>query len=269
MDIFTHIVSGLAASTMVVAFTKDRTATVSRILGAGALGGAFPDIDTISLWSKFDIIIGEGLGLAHPGKEIYFAKFWYSHHAFFHSITAAVMVGFIFGCLAFLNHITQWQQKKETFSDFFKINRPVYLAFVLGCLAHITGDLFTPPGTWGGVRLFYPLEVYVGGMGCIWWWNNYDIFFIICTGTLLNLILISIVTKHYRRIRIMTAVIATLIIFGVWYEGATRTNGYACAENVHTYQQLEQKSKEEQQRILGEKLYQIVEKFDDWLAINF
>ena len=269
MDILTHIVSGVAASTVVAALSKSKVIPLNRIFAVGALGGAFPDIDAITLWSKFDAIIGEGFGLTHTGKEIYFGKFWYSHHAFFHSIAAAVLAGFLFGSLVYLYRWILLQQRKESFGYFFKTNLSVFLAFVLGCMAHIAGDLITPASEWGGVRLFFPHAAYIGGWGKIWWWNNYDIFLIISAGALLNSILLSLVVKNYRRIRMMALLIAAMVFFGVWRQVTTRTTDYAYTGDTGKFQQLEQKSKEEQQRILGEKLYKKMEKLDGWLKFNF
>ncbi|MDR1172309.1 MAG: metal-dependent hydrolase [Bacteroidales bacterium] len=268
MDILTHIISGVAASSVVAASTKSKI-PAPRILAVGALGGAFPDIDAISLWSKFDSTIGKWFGLTHTGKEIYFGKFWYSHHGFFHSIAAAIMIGFLLGCLAYLYHWLQWQRQRDPFTRFFKTNSTLYLIFVLGCLAHVAGDLITPASVWGGVRLFCPHAGYAGGQGSVWWWNNYDIFLIIATGTLLNILLI-VVAKHIRfRTGVISFLVALLILAGVWRQAAARQTDYAYTGHTGQYQQLEQKSRKEQQRILGPKLYRIMERFDNWLIINF
>jgi hypothetical protein len=268
MDLLTHIISGIAVSS-VVASTNSKIIPAPRILAVGALGGAFPDIDAISLWSRFDATIGKWFGLAHTGREIYSGKFWYSHHGFFHSIAAAVMVGFLLGCLAYLYHRLRWQRQRDPFSRYLKTGLPVYLVFVLGCLAHVAGDLITPASVWGGARLFWPYAGYTGGWGNVWWWNNYDIFLIISAGTCLNILLIA-VAKHIRfRPGIIAIFVVLHILVGVWRQAATRQTDYAYTGNTGQYQQLEEKSKTEQQRILGPKLYRAMDRFDHWLIINF
>jgi membrane-bound metal-dependent hydrolase YbcI (DUF457 family) len=268
MDLLTHIISGIAAGSVVAASIKSKTVSVPRMLAVGALGGAFPDIDAVSLWSKFDATIGQWFGLAHTGREIYFGKLWYSHHGFCHSIAAAIIVGCLPGCLACLYHRLRGQRQKGAFTRFFKTNWPLYPVFVLGCMAHAAGDLITPASVWGGVRLFWPFPVYIGGWGNVWWWNNYDIFLIISAGALFNILLI-VIAEHVRlRAGLISLTVVLLILAGVWRQAATRQTGYAYTGHTSRYQQLERKSKQEQ-HILGTKLYRVMERFDQWLIINF
>ncbi len=268
MDILTHIVSGVAVGSVVAAFAASKPVSMKRIFAAGALGGAFPDIDAISLWSKFDTTIGKWLGLAHNGKDIYFGKFWYSHHGFFHSIAAAIIVGFLIGCGIYFY---RWMrmQRENPFLIFFRENLPVYLAFVLGCLAHAAGDFLTPASAWGGVRLLWPLTDYVGGWGKVWWWNNYDVFLIISGCALLNIILILSANFIRFRVNIITLVVFLLAFAGVWRQVETRNTSYAYAGHTKKYNQLEEKSKEEQRHILGTKAYRAMTHFDEWLPLNF
>ena len=44
MDILTHIFSGVAGATVIASFSKN-TSSRLKILVAGSVGGAFPDID--------------------------------------------------------------------------------------------------------------------------------------------------------------------------------------------------------------------------------
>ncbi|GHS99442.1 hypothetical protein FACS189421_09900 [Bacteroidia bacterium] len=92
MDILTHICSGIAGATVIAAFVYKHPVKRLKVLAAGAIGGAFPDIDTISMWSRFDSTFGRLLGLSHTGKVIYGEKYWYSHHAFFHSIPNLISI---------------------------------------------------------------------------------------------------------------------------------------------------------------------------------
>jgi len=269
MDILTHIISGVAVSSVVVAFVTPKKIQISRIFSAGTLGGAFPDIDAISLCSKFDATIGKWFDLTYTGNKIYYGNFWYSHHAFFHSIAAAIIAGFLFGCLAYLYHCIRWQEQKDFFRQFFKINTSVYLAFVLGALAHVAGDLLTPASAWGGVQLFWPYTGYLGGFGNIWWWNNYDIFLIVFIGTLVNIVLITVAKHLHIRVGIATLLITLIVLFGVWRQATTRNIDYAYTGHTRQFQLLERKSKEEQQRILGPKVYRAMEIVDNWLPFNF
>ena len=226
MDILTHIVSGVVVSSVVAAFAKPKKLPTRRFITAGILGGVFPDIDTFSLWSRFDATVGKWLELAHSGNEIYYGKFWYSHHAFFHSITAIVIVGFIWGCVDFLYYRIRWQQT-DSWDHFFKTNILMYLSFVLGGLAHVVCDMLTPASVWGGVQLFWPYNGYIGGLGKIWWWNNYDIFLIISAGALLNLVLISVAEHLFFRARVITVVITLFVFAAVWRQASTRNTDYA------------------------------------------
>jgi hypothetical protein len=269
MDFLTHIVSGIAASSVIAASTASKHIGAPRILAVGALGGALPDIDAISLWSKFDATIGKWFGLAHTGGEIYSAKFWYSHHAFFHSITAAILIGFLLGCLAYLFHYARRKHERSPFGVFMKTNLPVYLAFVAGCLAHAAGDLITPASTWGGVCLFWPFPVYVGGWGNVWWWNNYDLFLIISVGALLSVVLVALGRYLSIRMDAISILVAFLLLASVWRQTTTRKYDYAYDGYTRKYAQMEQKSKLEQQRVLHPKIYRAMECVDNWLVIHF
>ena len=269
MDILTHIVSGFGASAVVAAFANPKNLRKKRILAAGALGGAFPEIDVISLWSKFDATLGKWFGLAHKGNEIYYGKFWYSHHAFFHSIAGAVITGLLLMCLAYVYHCIRWKEQRERLYQFYSDNISVYHGFVLGCLVHVAGDLLTPASVWGGVQLFWPYAGYFGGFGKIWWWNNYDIFLIVLTGTLLNMVLIIFSRYLYVRAGMLTLLVALLVLTGVWLQAVTRKTDYSYSGHTRQYQLLERKSKEEQQRILNPKVYHVMENVDNSLPFNF
>lgn len=91
MDILIHAFSGLAVGTVVSSFAdvgcKERAGII--LLSGGA--AAMPDIDAVSLWSQFDSTIGPFFNLTEPGKKIYSAQYWYSHHGLMHSAAAALM----------------------------------------------------------------------------------------------------------------------------------------------------------------------------------
>ncbi|MDR2037151.1 MAG: metal-dependent hydrolase [Bacteroidales bacterium] len=266
MDILTHIVTGAAVGTVIAAF-RPKFNSVGHIILSGAVGGAFPDIDAISLWSKFDITIGKFLGLVHSGKEIYFGKFWYSHHGFFHSLVAAVIAGFLIGCFIYVYRRLMMRQEKS-FPVFFKNHIPVFLAFILGAVAHAFEDMLTPASVWGGVRFLWPLDEYTGGWGKIWWWNNYDIFLVVFFSWLLGTWLIY--SSRFARFRIY--IIMAMIVLscsGIYHQVNTRKTDYAYTGHTMNYARLEEKSKSEQQRILGKKIYRLMARFDNFLPFNF
>jgi membrane-bound metal-dependent hydrolase YbcI (DUF457 family) len=268
MDILTHVVSGIAVSSVIAGFSAPKSAPARRIIAAGAVGGAFPDIDAISLWSKFDVTAGKLLGLAHSGKDIYFGKFWYSHHGFFHSLGAAVIAGFIIGASVFLFRRMRRKNTKP-FPCYLKDNLPVYMAFVAGCTIHALGDMFTPASVWGGVRFFWPLQDYAGGWGKIWWWNNYDIFLLLCVCSLINILLIILANFVRFRVNIVVFLVFLFTSTGVYYQANRRKTNYAYTGHTGKYNLLEQQSKEEQQEILGKKTYRIMQQFDKLIPFNF
>ncbi len=99
MDILSHSLSGVAFGTVIASFTDKGFKRKAGVVLLSGFGGALPDIDAISLWSKFDTTIGHFFGLAHSGNEIYFSKFWYSHHGAMHSLLVAGIVTLIIGIL--------------------------------------------------------------------------------------------------------------------------------------------------------------------------
>ena len=267
MDILTHIVSGLAAGTVVANFGVTKHQPILKIISAGAIGGAFPDIDAVSLWSRFDATVGKWLGLSHTGSEIYFGKFWYSHHGFFHSVAASIIAGFLIGCVVYLY---KWMRREQvTPLAFFKDHIYIYLAFIVGCIVHMLGDLITPSSVWGGIRMFWPAHTYVGGWGNIWWWNNYDIFLILCLCVVINMILLF--TAHWVRVRAdVVSLIFTLVAFGaICFQVNKRDTDYAYKGHTPRYQQLETKSKEDQKRMLNPKVYYYMEIFDQNMPFHF
>jgi len=259
MDILSHALSGLAVSTVVASQINSSLLTQIKICLAGTFAAVIPDFDVISLWSKFDGTIGKWFSLNHSGNEIYFAKFWYSHHAFLHSAVAGVVVSLMF--VAFIKFITR--------NASFKLLMACFTASFFSFVAHLMGDMPTPASVWGGVNFWFPSHQYLGGFGSIWWWNNYDIFLILLAIALFNLILIII--NNYKSIRIN---IVSVILFGlglIWIIIQIQTRKYDFGYSGHSskYYELEAKSKEIQREILGEKMYSIMKDFDNHLPIHF
>ena len=259
----------MAAGSVVAGFSGKSVPKKLGIIAASAVGGALPDIDAVSLWSKFDATIGKLFHLSNPGSVIYSGKFWYSHHGFFHSLFAVLLIAAVIGAVGYL---ISARFRGLNFKDFIKsytAQRFVLIGFAAGYVMHLLGDIPTPASTWGGVRLFWPFGAYVGGTGQIWWWNNYDIFLISCTVFAVNMILLF--TDRFVRLnldRIIAGVFAAGVLLSI-VQISTRDCDFAYTGHTAGYQELEAASKEQQKEILGERLYNAMEKFDEKLPVHF
>lgn len=265
MDLLTHIASGAAAATVVAAFAQGHPAKRAWVVAAGALGGAVPDIDAISLWSHFDATFGRLFGLAHSGAAIYGGKFWYSHHAFFHSLAGALIVALLLGVTGY--GIYRWRGGKGTIPAWASEHRAVAAGFLAGYAAHLLGDLPTPGSVWGGIAMLWPWPHYIGGSGKVWWWNNYDIFLLVAACAAVNTALLLILKRRPRRIAVlaMVAVTCSLVLLQI----NTRRHDYAYTGHTPRYAEMELHSKQEQRRILGARLYRGMEWLDNRLPIHF
>ena len=58
MDIITHTLSGVATGTVVMSFSPKGYKAKLGILSISGFGAALPDLDAISLWSRFDNLFG-------------------------------------------------------------------------------------------------------------------------------------------------------------------------------------------------------------------
>ena len=260
MDILTHAISGLAVGTVIAGVANRKTAENLKIIAFSGFGAVLPDIDAISMWSRFDGTFGQLFDLNYSGRDIYSMKLWYSHHGFFHSITAALIFAFCLGLIFYF-----FKRKKQKIATSFKNNSLILLGFFAGFLIHLLQDMPTPGSSWGGVRLFFPLKIYIGGTGEIWWWNNYDIF-LIALGVLLINCLILLGRNIFKwKIGKMTILVFCVGIMLSLFQIKTRKFDF----NANNYQQCEQKSKEIQQNILGEKCYKTMENFDNKMKVNF
>ena len=263
MDILTHAISGAAVATVVASCVSLTVKRKLMIVAVGILGGILPDIDAISLWSKFNATFGQLFQLSHSGKAIYEAKFWYSHRAFFHSLAAGVLLACLLCAIVYV--INKWKKRA--------VDKPFLsafgLSFVLGYWAHLLGDMPTPASVWGGVNLFWPSTMYVGGYGKIWWWNNYDIFLLFSICTLLNVIVLFMkrIPTPVKKITTSGILFMTLII--ILLQINSRQVDYAYTGSTPKFRELEQASKEEQERILGKPCYSLMSGFDRLMPFNF
>ena len=260
MDILTHTLSGLAAGTVMAGFSSNGWKEKSAIILFSGFGSALPDLDAISMWSKFDATFGKVFSLEHTGKFIYSAKYWYSHHAFMHSLFAAIVFAIIIGLLFWI-----FVHKKKSLAKVFYDKRLLLSGFILGFVIHLLEDMVTPSSTWGGVRFFFPAQTYIGGTGEVWWWNNYSIFLTILFVLLINLCLLAILnTTKYKPWKFVNIVFLIGFISIITQIKTTNYNF-----NLQNYPTCEQESKEIQKHRLGEKVYQAMEKFDNSLKIYF
>lgn len=270
MDILTHAISGTAVAACAATFVKPSPLKKVKILFVGTLGGIFPDIDAVSMWSKFDATIGQLFNLSYTGKQIYGMKLWYSHHAFFHSLLASILFGLLLLFFVYLiNSKIDKGGKKIGFSTFLQNKVIYFITFVLGYWAHLAGDLPTPSSVWGGIALFWPSNTYIGGAGKIWWWNNYDIFLLICLSIVLILV-VPLISKYIKkRSKIFSSLVLCLILSLILIQINTRKYDYAYKESAINYAKMEGKSKKEQERILGRRLYRYMSWFDSKLKFYF
>jgi inner membrane protein len=263
MDIISHTCTGLAVGTVVATISDFSWKKKGAIILLGGLGGALPDLDAISLWSKFDSTIGAFLGLDHSGRTIYYGKYWYSHHAALHSILAPiVLICLVIIGKSFRNKTYSLVGVKSSI-----LNRKYrYLAFFLGFFFHLLEDMPTPSGPWGGVNLFFPSSNYIGGYGKIWWWNNYDLVLIIFALILCNLI-VNLLPKHFYQVKWRASVANLLIgVFLFVYQINNRPIDFTRSGN---YQEYEAQSKQIQQDILGAELYEFMLSVDNKIPLNF
>jgi len=269
MDILTHTLSGIAIGTTVISFSNNKFRNKLGIIGLAGFGSALPDIDAISLWSKFDSTIGKFFGLENSGKEIYFSKFWYSHHGFLHSLFAGLLIAIIFSLLFYL---IKTKLKGLSISGFTRnIGTQKYnlISFISGLIIHLIEDMPTPNSVWGGVNFFWPSKSYIGGTGDIWWWNNYDIFLIVVGVIVLNGIILTINKAIRYDLRKLTAVVFILGVTLSVFQIKSREFDFNYYGYTQKYQQFELKSKEIQKQILGKNLFNTMVKFDNKIPVNF
>jgi membrane-bound metal-dependent hydrolase YbcI (DUF457 family) len=267
MDILTHTLSGVAVGTILVSFSKKGFLGNAFIVFAGGIGAAFPDIDAISLWSKFDDIFGKLFALEHSGRDIYSAKFWYSHHAFFHSLVAGILFAVLFTTVLYFFRIQI--KGKIAYSGFIIKYLLIPVAFIAGYLMHLLGDMPTPASSWSGVNIFWPSNNYIGGYGSIWWWNNYDVFLIVAGCILLNSLVYAIATFTKMNKKVISIAIGLFSFMFILIQIHNRSVDFNYTGHTTRFAELEQQSKLEQQRILGKRVYKLMGKLDNKLPFNF
>jgi membrane-bound metal-dependent hydrolase YbcI (DUF457 family) len=254
MDILTHGLTGLALSTGVAAHSNASVKNKLLIGMSGLIGGVFPDIDVLSRAPGFDSTVGQWFNLQQSGYEIFFNTHWYSHHVFTHSIIGAILFSLLGSLIYFLiarNRNSQASRHLVFYT----------LAFFLGYMGHLFEDMITPGGPWNGIALFWPSAHFSGGWGKIWWWNNYDLFLIVCLSIVTNTVII--LNKYKSKLFTKITLFVALFLFIVQVE--RRHNDF----NAKSQLNKETFSKELQKKYLGTTLYQVMDKLDDLIPIPF
>lgn len=261
MDILIHTVSGMVVGTAAAGISKGSGFRKGLLVFTGMAAGALPDLDVISLWSGFDDSIGSWLGLQHSGRDIYFGKFWYSHHAITHSLFAALACsGVLLGIMKLIKR-KRLRKKDMIF--------PV--TFFFGYIAHLLGDLPTPGSVWEGIQFWYPSTDYIGGWGMTWWWNNYDIFLIISFGVVLNIVIN--LANRFAKLKLLRWV-PTGVVFLCLVMCSYRLSVRGMSFNYDEYQEAEfgnfsERSLEIQKEFLGPTMFEMMRKFDESLPVMF
>lgn len=266
MDILIHTLSGTTTAAFISTISDFTKKQKFVLILLGGFAGAFPDIDAISLWSKFDGTIGSCLHLTHSGREIYFGKFWYSHHGFFHSILAALLFSFLLVCL------TKLFFKKMHWEKYISSKECLFVMAVsfFSYLSHLVGDLPTPGAVWGGIRLFFPFEIYIGGYGTTWWWNNYDVFLTLLITTSALSLFILLEDNFIKNDLIKAA--AFMYILGVslsTYYVTRHSISFAYTGNTSRYSYYERISYADQSGRLGKTVFRYMYKVDKKLPFYF
>ncbi|MBC7485615.1 MAG: hypothetical protein H7282_02550 [Cytophagaceae bacterium] len=127
----------------------------------------------------------------------------------------------------------------------------------------------TPSCVWGGVDFFWPGKTYFGGTGDIWWWNNYDIFLIIVTVILINLLVLPASQWLKQKTSKIAIAVFTLGFICCFIQIKTRGFDFNYTGHQVDYDRYEEKSKEIQRDLLGEKLYGFMTKFDRKVKVDF
>lgn len=263
MDLITHTLSGVAVAGVVSNMSGIKLKESSVLVIGGALGAALPDVDAISLWSGFDATFGRWFELPVNGRTIYSGNYWYSHHAFFHSLLASVLFSLCFVLVFYLFHRFVRKQIKVERNRLLRLG----ITFLLAYNVHLFQDMLTPSGSWGGIAYWWPGANYVGGYGYIWWWNNYDLFLIVVGVVVVNCLIKLLVNNRRQATMLVTFILASaLLLFA--YQIHQREMNYNYKGPV-AYQKLEQQSVEEQQRLIGDELVKWMQGVDQLIPLAF
>jgi hypothetical protein len=227
-----------------------------------------PDIDAISLWSKFDRTIKPLFHLPQTGRDIYFGNYWYSHHNFMHSLFSGLLFTMFMALLLYC--MGRFGAKNSTSKSIILRKTAYLLAFFGGYVIHLCGDLPTPAHLWGGIKLLWPSPLPSGGTGQIWWWNNYDLFLLVAGCCAINTG--AIIVAHALKkpvIKLLPPLMCLVTFAAALYQIQHRPVNFAYSGYTKRFDEYEQKSLAIQQAMLGNKLYAFMAKFDHHLRVAF
>jgi inner membrane protein len=259
MDILIHTASGMLMGTTMALWNPLKQPIGARFYAAsllvGGCAGAFPDLDAISQWSGFDSTLGAWFGLA-PGDDVYSGRWWYSHHAFTHSLLCSL----IFAGLTLLALVCKgWSNTPRR-------TRAIHYAIVtaLGWNAHLAGDLPTPAGSWDGIAYWWPSSNYIGGTGQTFWWNNYDVFLLLISGIFLHVMVMCWGRSSKRWLGPLSTLGVLVLIV---YQLNQRPIDFN--DRSRPYAERERISLDYQRNLLGDRLFGWMSALDRALPVYF
>jgi hypothetical protein len=142
--------------------------------------------------------------------------------------------------------------------------------FFFSYVSHLLGDLPTPGAVWGGIRLFFPFEVYIGGYGTTWWWNNYDVFLTLLASTSVLLLFLCLENKFLKNDLIKLTAVMYVFSFAMCFYFVTHHSiSFAYTGNTSRYQYYERASNGDQWTRLGKTLFTYMYKIDKKLPFYF
>jgi len=264
LDLLINAFLGLGIGTALAGWNRSRPAQQAKLMIVGLIGGIFPSLDSVTLLPCFDATLGSWLGLEESGVEIFLGSHWYSHQAFMHSLLAAGLFSLLLVLsMAFIYRFPM--RSAPSLASALGYVGIYGASFGMSYLAHLLIDLTAPAGPWGGIRLFFPMEVYVGGWGMTWWWNNYDLSLVLIFVVVLNLCLISWIPPLKKGMRYLPASVCAFAFMLISWQLNTR--GYDF--NKQGYVSREKASHHIQKEILGEDIHAVMAKIDKKLPFYY
>lgn len=264
MDILINVFIGLGIGTALAAWNRSRPAQQVKLMLMGAFGALLPSLDEITLLPYFDSTIGKWFGLQESGVEIFMGKHWYSHQSFMHSIFADVLFSILI--LLSMGIIYRYViHGARTLKCSLGYTSIYAFTFSISYLIHLLGDLTAPAGPWGGVRLFFPMETYIGGWGMTWWWNNYDLTLVLLVVVVANLILIAWIPPLKKGMRYLPAFICGVAFLLISWQLSSRGYNF----NREGYDCRERASHHIQEDILGKRIHRVMVKIDNNLPFYY
>ncbi len=151
-----HIFIGFSLANIIFSvqtFLKKRYVSYIAIICCSLVLSALPDVDSFTGY--------------YTSTNVY-----RGHRGITHSAVFILLVSLV--CAPLVSIIAAWRKYK--FPDTIKIFFILFSALALSGLSHLIADLPQPPGAWGGIPLFYPLQtggefIRTGGWSKIGWYD--------------------------------------------------------------------------------------------------